>query len=62
MRDFSKTTLNALARKGIAVYGACVIPNANSDMPFATGSRGYKVSDNGCGRIWSFAEVIEAAQ
>lgn len=51
----------ALARKGIRIYGTCVIPG-EGDLPFATGSRGYKVDDNGCGRIWTFAEVMEAAQ
>ena len=62
MRDFSRKTLSALAARGISVHGTCVIPNTDSDMPFATGQRGYKVNDNGCGRIWSFQEVIEAAQ
>ena len=62
MRDFSPATLRRLARKGISVYGSTVIPNAASDMPFATGERGYKVNDNGCGRVWTFAQVLEAAQ
>lgn len=62
MRDFSAATRRALARKGIAIVGTTVIPNPASDMPFATGDRGYKVNDNGCGRIWTFAEVLEAAR
>lgn len=62
MADFSRKTIAALARKGIRVYGLTVIPNMSSDMPFATGDRGYKVDDNGCGRIWSFAQVLGAAQ
>lgn len=61
MRDFSAKTLRLLARKGIAVIGLTVIPNAASDMPFATGDRGYAVNDNGCHRIWTFAKVREAA-
>lgn len=61
MRDFSLKTRNALARKGIAIVGLTVIPNAFSDMPFATGERGYKVNDNGCLRIWSFSQVMECA-
>jgi hypothetical protein len=61
MRDFSRKTLNALTAKGIRVVGATVIPSA-SDLPFATGERGYKVDDNGCGRVWTFAQVIGAAQ
>lgn len=61
MRDFSRKTLAALASKGITLYGTTVIPGAG-DLPFATGDRGYKVNDNGCGRIWTFAQVQEAAR
>ena len=60
MRDFSRSTLSALARKGIRVLGLTVIPGAG-DMPFASGQRGYRVDDNGCGRIWTFAQVMEAS-
>lgn len=62
MNDFSKKTIAALARKGIRIIGLTVIPNGHSDLPFATGERGYKIDDNGCGRIWSFSEVQKAAQ
>lgn len=62
MSDFSARTRNALARKGITVYGITAIPDMSSDLPFANASRGYKVNDNGCGRIWTFAEVLEAAK
>jgi hypothetical protein len=61
MRDFSSSTLRLLARKGIAIVGTTVIPG-EGDMPFATGSRGYRVDDNGCGRIWTFQQVLEAAR
>jgi hypothetical protein len=61
MRDFSSSTLKALAARGIRVAGLTVIPS-DGDVPFATGSRGYRVDDNGCGRIWSFAEVLGAAK
>lgn len=60
MRDFS--TIAALARKGITVYGLTVIPDMSSDMPYANGDRGYKINDNGCGRIMTFAQVKAAAQ
>ncbi len=60
MRDFSRQTLNLLAANGIAILGTTVIPG-EGDMPFATGSRGYRVNDNGCGRIWTFAQVMESA-
>lgn len=62
MRDFSRKTIATLARKGITIYGLTVIPDMSSDMPFANGDRGYKVNDNGCGRVWRFAEVMAAAQ
>ena len=61
MRDFNRSTLSALARKGIRVLAPTVIPGSG-DLPFATGSRGYRVDDNGCCRIWSFGEVLEAAK
>ena len=61
MRDFSAKTIAALARKGIRIVGTCVIP-AKGDLPFASGERGYRLDDNGCGRIRSFAEVLECAK
>jgi len=61
MRDFSAKTIAALARKGVTIYGATVIPAAGTDMPFANGDRGYKINDNGCGRILTFAQVLELA-
>ena len=62
MADFSKKTLSALARKGIALVGLTVIPDMSSDMPFANGSRGYQLNDNGCHRIRTFTEVLELAR
>jgi hypothetical protein len=61
MRDFSKQTLKALARRGITLIGLTVIPGTG-DMPFATGERGYCVADNGTHRVWSFADVLAAAK
>jgi hypothetical protein len=61
MRDFSARTLRRLAASGISIIGTTVIPDASSAMPFANGDRGYRVDDNGCGRIWTFAQVMEAA-
>ena len=60
MRDFTVKTRNALARKGIVVLNATFIPG--EDGSFANGSRAYNVSDNGCGRVWTFGQVLEAAQ
>lgn len=61
MNDFSRCTIRALASKGIRIIGLTVIPNMASDMPFTTGERGYMVDDNGCGRVWTFNQVVEAA-
>ncbi|WPZ05469.1 hypothetical protein [Pelagerythrobacter marinus] len=60
MNDFSSATKRALARKGIRVIGLTVIPGAG-DFPFSTGERGYRLDDNGCHRIFSFTQVVEAA-
>ena len=62
MNDFSASTVAALARKGITLVGLTTIPSMSSDMPFATGDRGYRVNDNDCGRVWTFSQVLEAAR
>ena len=61
MSDFSRKTLSALAARGISVYGITAIPG-DGDLPFANSVRGYKVNDNDTGKIWTFAEVMGAAQ
>ena len=61
-RDFSQKTLSALARKGVTLLGITAIPDMSSDMPFTNADRGYTVSDNGCGRVWTFTQVLEAAR
>jgi hypothetical protein len=62
MNDFAKKTLNALAKKGITLVGLCTIPDMSSAMPFANGERGYNINDNGTGRVWTFAQVLNAAK
>jgi hypothetical protein len=62
MRDFTASTLRALARKGISIRGTQACPDMSSPMPFANATTGYLVDDNGTGRVWSFAQVKEAAQ
>jgi hypothetical protein len=57
MRDFSAATLRRLALKGITVLRPVALPTGR----FADYERGYSVNDNGCGRIWTFEEVLEAA-
>jgi hypothetical protein len=39
MRDFSASTLRALARKGIVILGITAIPDISSAMPFANATR-----------------------
>ncbi len=62
MNDFSKKTLKTLAKRGITIYGITLIPDFSNPMPFANGTRGYKINDNDCGRIWTFQEVLNAAK
>lgn len=61
MRDFSCSTRRLLARKGITILSLVVIPDMTSSMPWANGDRGYSVNDNGCNRVWTFAQVVAAA-
>lgn len=61
MNDFSRSTIAALARKGIRIIGLQAIPNMASAMPYANADRGYVMDDNGCGRVWTHAEVMRAA-
>jgi hypothetical protein len=62
MRDFSSATLSRLARKGISILGIVALPDMTSSMPWANAQRGYSISDNGTGRILTFAQVMEAAR
>lgn len=59
-KDFSKITLNALRKKGINVIGSTWIPDENGC--FLNGERGYKIDDNGTGKIWRFLEVLKIAR
>jgi hypothetical protein len=62
MRDFSPATLRVLARKGITILSPVALPDMASAMPWANAERGYSVNDNGCGRILTFAQVLEATR
>jgi len=62
MRDFSASTLRRLSCKGITVIAPYAIPDHSSPMPYANARRGYRVNDNGTGRIFTFAQVMEAAR
>lgn len=59
MNDFSRKTLNALARKGIRLVGLQAIPDEKGS--FLNSSTGYCLDDNGTHRIRSFREVLALA-
>lgn len=60
-RDLGRKVIAALARKGITVINVQALPDFSSPMPFANADRGYVVNDNGCGRVWTRREAINAA-
>lgn len=61
MRDFSKKTLKAVARKGVSLIGLQAIPDMASAMPYANAQRGYVVNDNGTCRVLTHGEVLGLA-
>jgi hypothetical protein len=56
MEDFNKKTIRALADKGITIMGATFLPDHNGS--FLNGRRGYRINDNGTGRVWTYHEII----
>lgn len=60
-RDFSAKTLRALTQRGIELVSVQMLPGAGA-MPWANAERGYLVSHDGCGKVWTFAQVLEAAK
>jgi len=60
MNDFSKSTLRALAKRGVTLVGLQALPNANGS--FANCETGYVVNHNGTGKVWTFAQMLEAAK
>ena len=59
MRDFSAITLRKLARKGFTFIRPVAAPVNGS---FANADRAYAFNDNGCHRIMTFNQVLEAAR
>ena len=59
-RDFSAKTIRALSKRGIELVSVQSVPGSGP-MPWATAERCYVVSDNGCGKVWTHAQVLEAA-
>ncbi|CAB4157789.1 hypothetical protein UFOVP681_45 [uncultured Caudovirales phage] len=59
-RDFSRKTIAALAKNGIAVIGSQAAPAYDGDEAFS--GRAYQVSVDGCALMRSHAQVMEMAQ
>jgi hypothetical protein len=59
-KDFSRKTLAALAKKGIAVIGATFVPGA--DGTFANGERAYQLDNAGQHQIRTFGQVLALAK
>lgn len=59
-RDFSSKTLRVLSQRGINLVGVQALPGAG-DMPWANAERGYVVEQDGCAKVWTFAQVVRAA-
>jgi hypothetical protein len=62
LRHFGRKAVSALARKGIRLVGLQAVPNMAAALPFADAETCYCVDDNGCGRVWTYAQVREAAR
>lgn len=60
LRHFGRKAVTALARKGIRVIGLQAIPDEQGS--FLSSTTGYVVDDNGCGRVWTYLQVVEAAR
>lgn len=57
---FSKKTLKALTRKGIAIVSATYVPG--TDGSYTNGETGYILDDNGTERVRSFLQVLDLAK
>jgi hypothetical protein len=54
-KDFPKSTLSALTKRGIRLVGTTWLPGPGGS--YANGERGYLVDDNGTGKVWSYLQV-----
>ena len=59
-RHFGRKVVAALSAKGVRVIGTQALPDAAGC--FINSTTGYVVDDNGCGRVWTAAEVRGCAQ
>ena len=60
MRDFSKNTLFKLAKRGITVLSAQAAPAFDGDETFS--GRVYQISEDGCSKMRTHAQVMEMAR
>lgn len=58
-RHFAAKTTRALKAKGVVILSSTFIPDASGD--YTRGETAYNVDDNGCGRVWTFLEVLKKA-
>ena len=56
---FSAATRRLLSKRGIRIVGLQALPVNGS---FANCDTGYLMDDNGTGRVWTFAQVLEATK
>jgi len=59
MKDFNIKIRRALQAKGVSIIGITALPGDRGS--YANSQRGYRVNDNGTGRIWTYQEVITTA-
>ena len=58
-RDFNRTTIRSLNKKGVEIVGATWLPG--TDGSFANGEKGYKVVINETMMIKTFSEILDIA-
>ena len=58
-RHFAAKTLRSLEKRGIRVLSSTFIPGTSGT--YLDGETAYNIDDNGCGRVWTFLEVLKAA-
>lgn len=59
-RHFGRKAIRTLALRGIRVLGLQACPDASGS--FLNSTTAYVVDDRGTGRVWTYAQVVEAAR
>jgi len=60
IRHFGRQTAKLLAKRSIRIIGLQAIPDEIGS--FLNSTTGYVVDDNGCGRVWTYQQVVAAAR